>query len=30
MGLDQAREVASALNQINSMSPDTAEGPRAF
>ena len=30
MGLDQAREVASALNQINSMSPDTVEGPRAF
>jgi enoyl-CoA hydratase/carnithine racemase len=30
MGLDQAREVASALNQINSASPDTREGPRAF
>jgi hypothetical protein len=30
MGLDQAREVAAALTQINNASPDTLEGPRAF
>jgi enoyl-CoA hydratase/carnithine racemase len=30
MGLDQAREVAAALSEINSYSPDTQEGPRAF
>lgn len=30
MGLDQALEVSTALNQINSYSPDTQEGPRAF
>lgn len=30
MGLDQAREVAGALSQINSFSPDTQEGPKAF
>lgn len=30
MGLDQARELAGALSQINSASPDSQEGPRAF
>ena len=30
MGLDQARELASALTQVNNASPDTLEGPRAF
>lgn len=30
MGLDQAREVSAALNQINTYSPDTQIGPKAF
>lgn len=30
MGLDQAREVAAGLTQLNSYSPDTQIGPKAF